>query len=248
MEEMKNREDTTAENTFASPQERSGDRFEEREISISDRRDDLARSGGVSGHEDPLNEAEENLPREESEIDLESYGKTANAVNDDRNKFRRHPQQVYKNKKVLIMRGKDKPYTEQIKKLLEYGELTAVEFDENPSASTLVLDRAIEDMRECNAAIICIDAEDKLVDQEANEHTIFNQKTLVEIGAAMALYERSFILLLKEDVSLPAYLDDVYTVRYTGENLDGEAIMRFLEAINDIKKHWDLFVYPLAHL
>jgi predicted nucleotide-binding protein len=85
-------------------------------------------------------------------------------------------------------------------------------------------------MRGCGAAIIHVDAERKLIDQEAEEHTVLNPNVLIEIGAAMALYRRRFILLVKDGVNLPTNLQGLYEVRYAGENLDGEAI-------NDIKNH-----------
>jgi predicted nucleotide-binding protein len=60
---------------------------------------------------------------------------------------------------------------------------------------------------------------------------------LIEIGAAMALYGRRFILLVLDGVTLPSNLQGLYEVRYVGEALDGEATIRLLEAINDIKNN-----------
>jgi hypothetical protein len=55
--------------------------------------------------------------------------------------------------------------------------------------------------------------------------------------AAMALYGRRFTLLVREGVTLPSNLQGLYEVRYEGETLDGNATIRLLEAINDIKKN-----------
>ncbi len=60
---------------------------------------------------------------------------------------------------------------------------------------------------------------------------------LIEIGAAMALFGRRFILLVREGVKLPSNLQGLFEVRYTGDTLDGEATIKLLEAINDIKNH-----------
>ena len=60
---------------------------------------------------------------------------------------------------------------------------------------------------------------------------------LIEIGAAMALYGRRFILLVKEGIKLPSNLQGLYEVRYRGDALDGDATIKLLEAINDIKNH-----------
>jgi len=60
---------------------------------------------------------------------------------------------------------------------------------------------------------------------------------LIEIGAAMALYDRRFILLVKSGITLPSNLQGLYEVRYEGDKLDGDATIRLLKAIKDIKNH-----------
>jgi predicted nucleotide-binding protein len=59
---------------------------------------------------------------------------------------------------------------------------------------------------------------------------------LIEIGAAMALYGRRYIFLVKEGVELPSNLRGLYEVRYAGDKLDGEVTIRLLKAINEMKK------------
>ena len=76
-----------------------------------------------------------------------------------------------------------------------------------------------------------------IIDKDANELTLVNENVLIEIGAAMALYGRRFILLVREGVKLPSNLQGLYEVRYTSETLDGDATIRLLEAINDIKNN-----------
>lgn len=93
------------------------------------------------------------------------------------------------------------------------------------------------EMRSCGAAIIHVDAETTLLDQNANEHIVLNPNVLMEIGAAQALFGRRLILLVKEGVSLPSNVQGLFQVRYTGDALDGTATIRLLEAINDIKNH-----------
>jgi len=66
---------------------------------------------------------------------------------------------------------------------------------------------------------------------------VLNPNVLFEIGAARALFGRRLILLVKEGVSLPSNVQGLFEVRYTGDGLDGEATIRLLEAINDIKNH-----------
>ena len=71
----------------------------------------------------------------------------------------------------------------------------------------------------------------------AKEHVVLNPNVLIEIGAAMALYGRRFILVVKDGITLPSNLQGLYEVRYSGDTLDGSATIRLMEAINDIKNH-----------
>lgn len=141
------------------------------------------------------------------------------------------------NRRVFITHGKDMSFLDPIKKLLGFGEMIAVVSVEKQSVSKPVPDKVMDDMRSCSAAIIHVDAEDTFIDKEANERKILNPNVLIEIGAAMALYGRRFILLVRSGVDLPSNLQGLYEVRYTGDVLDGAATIKLLEAINDIKNN-----------
>ncbi len=140
-------------------------------------------------------------------------------------------------RRVFITHGKNTAFIDPIKKLLGFGELIPVVSVERQSVSKPVPEKVMDDMRGCGAAIIHVDADETLVDKAANERSIINANVLIEIGAAMALYGRRFILLVREGVALPSNLQGLYEVRYTGDVLDGGATIRLLEAINDIKNN-----------
>lgn len=140
-------------------------------------------------------------------------------------------------RRVFITHGKNKALLEPIKKLLGFGELEPVISVEKVSVSQPVPDKVMGEMRTCGAAIIHVDAEQTLIDKDANEQVVLNPNVLIEIGAAQALFGRRLILLVKEGVSLPSNVQGLFEVRYTGETLDGNATIRLLEAINDIKNH-----------
>ncbi len=140
-------------------------------------------------------------------------------------------------RRVFITHGKGKSLVDPIKKLLGFGELVPVVSVERQSVSKPVPEKVMDDMRTCGAAIIHVDAEETLIDKDATEGTVINPNVLIEIGAAMALYGRRFILLVRDGVKLPSNLQGLYEVRYQGEALDGDATIRLLEAINDIKKN-----------
>lgn len=147
------------------------------------------------------------------------------------------PQQPGIERRVFVTHGKNQSFIPAIKRLLQYGEMEPVVAVERQSVSQPVPDKVMADMRSCGAAIIHVDAERRLFDTEAQEEVvIINQNVVMEIGAAMALYQRRFILLVREGVKLPSNLQGLYEVRYNGDSLDGEATIRLLEAIGELKK------------
>jgi hypothetical protein len=139
------------------------------------------------------------------------------------------------NKKVFITHGRNKGLVDPIKKLLAFGELEAVVSVERQSVSQPVPEKVMNDMRDCGAAIIHVEGEMTLIDSDAREHVVLNPNVLIENGAAMALNGKKFILLVKEGVKLPSNLQGLYEVRYEGEAMDGNATIRLLEAINQLK-------------
>lgn len=141
------------------------------------------------------------------------------------------------NRRVFITHGKNRNFLDAIKKLLAFGELEPVTSVERESVSIPVPEKVMNDMRSCGAAIIHVDDELRLVDPTGKEHVVLNPNVLIEIGAAMALYGRRFILLVKDGTTLPSNLQGLYEVRYKGDALDGEATMKMMAAIQDIKNH-----------
>lgn len=139
------------------------------------------------------------------------------------------------NKKVFITHGRNKTFIEPIRKLLSFGEMEAVVSVEKQSVSQPVPEKVMNDMRECGAAIIHVENELTPLDKDAKEHVMLNPNVLIEIGAAMALYKKRFILLVKNGVKLPSNLQGLYEVSYSGESMDGEATIKLLEAINAMK-------------
>lgn len=138
-------------------------------------------------------------------------------------------------RRVFITHGKNTAFIEPLKELLGFGELIPVVSIHKESVAQPVPDKVMNDMRGCGAAIIHVDGEMRLLDSEAKEHTVINPNVLIEIGAAMALYGRRFILLVRDGVKLPSNLQGLYEVRYQGESLDGAVTIRLLKAINEMK-------------
>lgn len=140
-----------------------------------------------------------------------------------------------KMKRIFVTHGKNRKFVEPIKKLLAFGELEPVVSVEMQSTSEPVPDKVMNDMRSCAGAIIHVDYEQAPTDSQTNEHRVINSNVLIEIGAAMALYGRRFILLVREGIDLPSNLQGLYLVRYSDEVLDSDATIRLLEAIKILK-------------
>lgn len=139
------------------------------------------------------------------------------------------------NRRVFVSHGSNRQIVEHLKELLEYGEYEPVVAVERETTSKPVPDKVLDDMRSCAAGIIHVGVESVIVDAEGAEHPQLNSNVLIEIGAAMALYGRNFILLVEEGMTLPSNLQGLYEVRYEGKSMDAGATMKLLKAFKDFK-------------
>lgn len=140
-----------------------------------------------------------------------------------------------KGNRVFITHGKNKKILDQVKEIVAFGKFEPVVAQEHETVSKPVPDKVLDDMRTCQAAVIHVGSEGVLLDDKGKPHTRINGNVLIEIGAAMALYGRNFILLVEEGVELPSNLQGLYECRYKGDNLDGAATMKLLKAFNEFK-------------
>lgn len=194
--------------------------------------------GGVKPSTPVFSEEQEDVPTESPEARIKAMVKKVHepepaAVAHEAR--RPSVQNESRMRRVFITHGKNTSFIEPLKELLGFGELIPVVSIHKESVAQPVPDKVMNDMRGCGAAIIHVDGEMKLLDSEAKEHTIINSNVLIEIGAAMALYGRRFILLVREGVKLPSNLQGLYEVRYQGDTLDGAVTIRLLKAINEMK-------------
>lgn len=137
--------------------------------------------------------------------------------------------------RVFITHGKNVEIVAQLKELLTFGGFTPVVAIETESVSKPAPDKVMDDMRSCDAAVIHVGAEQRVMGPDGTEHRMLNQNVLIEIGAAMALYGRKFILLVEKGTMLPSNLQGLYEVRHEGGKLDYDATMRLLKAFNDFR-------------
>lgn len=139
------------------------------------------------------------------------------------------------NNRVFISHGKNKKIVDQLKELLTFGKFIPVVSIEKETTSIPVPDKVFTDMRSCSAAVIHVSQEGELMDPEGNKQIKLNENVLIEIGAAMALYDKKFVLLVQKGVTLPSNLQGLYRCEYEGDKLDGDATMKLLKTFNEFK-------------
>jgi predicted nucleotide-binding protein len=168
---------------------------------------------------------ENNLPKEKSNESVETSKNFSPSEILDSTKP--------KNNRVFITHGKNKEIVNQLKEILTFGKFVPVVAEDNQTISKPVPTKVLDEMKSCSAGIIHVGKEIKLLDQKGDEHIFLNQNVLIEIGAAMALYNGQFILLVETGTQLPSNLQGLYEVRYDGDELDYQATMKLLKAFND---------------
>lgn len=199
-------------------------------VDIASPEDVLEKSSANSAHLSAGDSEEEEQETRDDEPVLKRDSPLGSLVDGDQAAL------IARGKRVFLTHGKNRAFIEPIKKLLQFGELEAVVSVERQSVSQPVPEKVLGEMRFCGAAIIHVEDELHLLDKDAKEHVTLNPNVLIEIGAAMALYGRRFILLVKDGVKLPSNLQGLFEVRYEGDGLDGSATIRLLESINELKK------------
>ncbi len=137
--------------------------------------------------------------------------------------------------RVFITHGSNTEIVAQLKTLLQFGQFEPVVAVESASVSDPIPKKIMDEMRSCQAAIIHVNSEKELLDNQGDLHKHLNPNVLIEIGAAMALYPGKYILLVEDGVTLPSNLQGLYEVRYVGESLDHDATMRLLSALTKFR-------------
>lgn len=138
-------------------------------------------------------------------------------------------------RRVFITHGANRSFIEPIKEILNSKGLEPIVAIERQSVAQSLTNKILSDMRNSQAAIIHIDDENRFTDSTGKPCTAFNSNVLIEIGVALALYERRFILLVKEGIELPSNLKGLYEVRYRGETLDESVTERLSKAIDEMR-------------
>jgi hypothetical protein len=136
---------------------------------------------------------------------------------------------VKQERRVFIARRSSAKIIEQVKELVAFGRFEPVVAKERGAAARPFLHELMDEMRGCDTAVIHVGMEGA-----ASGLSWIGGDALIEIGAAMALYGRNFILLVEEGIELPSNLHGLAECRYSGDSLDMAATMRLLRAFNEL--------------
>jgi predicted nucleotide-binding protein len=140
-------------------------------------------------------------------------------------------------KRLFITHGKNFKILDQVKQIVLFGKFEPVIAIEHETPAKPVPQKVMDDMRTCDAAVIHVSIDRVLYDEHGTEVPTINDNVLIEIGAAMALYDDRFVLLVEEGLTLPSNLQGLYECRYQGSELTMEATMKLLKAFNEFGEH-----------
>jgi Predicted nucleotide-binding protein containing TIR-like domain len=135
---------------------------------------------------------------------------------------------IYRSRRVFITCRAGAKILEQVKELITFGQFQPIVFRQDETAAVPLLGCLMEQMRGCDTAIVEVDT--NVLPREAEPRIQAN--ALIEIGAAMALYGRNFVLLVEDSVVLPSNLQGLRECRYRGDELNIPGMMEFLRAFS----------------
>lgn len=174
------------------------------------------------------------------DVDLDSNNSSVETdVHEDLEEFVGEPAQKQslerrgQTNRVFITHGKNKKILDQVKEIVAFGKFEPIVAQERETAAKPVPDKVLDEMRSCSAAVIHVGSEGEFLNERGDRIPQINGNVLIEIGAAMALYGRQFILLVEEGVTLPSNLQGLYECRYSGDELSAAATMKLLKAFNE---------------
>ncbi len=136
--------------------------------------------------------------------------------------------------RVFITHGKNTKITEQVKELVAFGKFEPIVAEVREGCAQPFPHDLMDEMRGCDTAVIHIGFDGLVFD--ADRQPQISGDVLIEIGAAMALYGRNFVLLVEEGIDLPSNLQGLCECRYSGDELNMAATMRLFKAFNDFTK------------
>lgn len=135
--------------------------------------------------------------------------------------------------RIFISHSKNMEIVDQIKTMLELGDLDYEVAEEEETAAIPIPEKVFSAMRKCTAAIICVTA-DENEKREDGTYGI-NQNVLIEIGSAFVLYDKKVVLVWDKGMAVPSNLQGLYRCEFSGDELSWSAGMKLMKAVSKFK-------------
>ena len=132
--------------------------------------------------------------------------------------------------RVFITHGKNMEIVDQVKTMLELAKLDYEVAVDDESTAIPIPDKIFSAMRECNAAVICVTADDDMKVKDGEYH--INQNVLIEIGASFVLYDKRVVLVWDKRIKIPSNLQGLYRCEFEGDELSWSSGMKLMKAVN----------------
>jgi len=137
---------------------------------------------------------------------------------------------------IFISHGRNKAILADVKKMVELAGFEYSVAVEEETTAIPVPQKVMKAMKNCNAAVINVSADEPTTDSEGKVTFQPNINVSIEIGAAQALYsEDRIILLWDKRVQVPSNLEGLYRCEYEGDSLDLNTGMKLLEALANFR-------------
>jgi predicted nucleotide-binding protein len=136
--------------------------------------------------------------------------------------------------RVFISHSKNPGILEQIKTILDFGQFVPVVAEEEETPAIPVPEKVLSAMRGCGSAVISVSADESERHVDGTYGT--NPNVLIEIGAALALYDRRVVLVVDKRVELPSNLQGLYRCEYEGDELGWTAGMKLQKALANFRE------------
>ena len=135
--------------------------------------------------------------------------------------------------RLLISHAGQMKIVDQIRVTLELAGIESAVVERNSDGAGPVAEHIIRAMRQCEAAVILVSAEDCSRDETGVASV--NEDVLIEIGAAFVCYDRRVVLLWDEGVPVPSNLRTLSRCQFSGGTLTWDAGVRLMKAITELR-------------
>lgn len=116
---------------------------------------------------------------------------------------------------------------------MELADLEYEVAEEEETTAIPVPDKVLTAMRRCDAAVICVTADEQEKEKEG-QHSI-NENVLIEIGAAFVLYDKKVVLVWDKRLRIPSNLQGLYCCEFEGNELSWATGTKLMEAVSKFK-------------